>query len=133
MKKEKGFTLVEIVIVIGIIGLLVGVLIPSITDNYQANKKRAAVIKAELLAKTLRMEILAENITDLDENIVDVTSLEKIGDAYPNKATNEDLVDTITDNKFHVKLADDLIYVYSKDKVETGVTQTYTELYKEGT
>jgi len=114
MKKEHGFSLVEIVVVIGIIGLLIGILVPNITGSFISNKRRATVIKAETLAKQLRVEVLAGNITipTTQTSVDDITNIQI---AFPDPDNNPDLVDdtSSTDGaKLKVNLVDSKICVY---------------------
>ena len=56
-KSKKGFTLVEIVIVIAIIGLLMIILIPSAINAFKNNRLQGAKIKAQRVASSLEAGI----------------------------------------------------------------------------
>lgn len=62
LKKSKGFTLVELIVVIAIIGILAAVLVPSITGYI--DKTRASA--AEQDAMTMHKEFLATLLDDID-------------------------------------------------------------------
>ena len=66
MKKAKGFTLVEIVIVVAIIGLLMVVLVPSITSAWKTNTMKAARLQAERIVKSIKVGILSGDIETTD-------------------------------------------------------------------
>lgn len=56
-KSKKGFTLVEIVIVIAIIGLLMIILIPSAINAFKNNRLQGAKIKAQRVAQSIEAGI----------------------------------------------------------------------------
>lgn len=62
MKSAKGFTLMEIVIVIAIIGLLMTIIVPNVTTSFEDNKMKAARLKAERVIKTIKIGIKSGDI-----------------------------------------------------------------------
>ncbi|MFA6393377.1 MAG: prepilin-type N-terminal cleavage/methylation domain-containing protein [Patescibacteria group bacterium] len=74
-KKQKGFTLIEIVIVISIMALLTAITIPYLT-KFQPNLKLTAA--GRMLAADLR---LAQQLT-VTEQTVHLISLDISGDSY---------------------------------------------------
>lgn len=57
-KKQNGFSLVEILIVVGIIGLLVGLVGPSALRQFQSSKTKATEIQIEQLKSALDLFLL---------------------------------------------------------------------------
>ena len=110
MRRSKGFTLIEIVIVVGIIGLLMIVLVPSITSSWNTNVMKGARLQAERVAKSIRMGILSGDIqTSADYKIYIsengplnksknlVYDIEGIETLYENPKYNEELKVPSTD------------------------------------
>lgn len=71
MKKsnKKGFTLVELIVVIAIMAILAAVLVPTVTSKVKEAKKSAAESDAQSIAKSLSLGIAESEdaITTLDQ------------------------------------------------------------------
>ena len=70
-KKVKGFTLIELIVVIAIIGVLAAILVPSMLGYVKKSKIQAANTAASSVYKALNSAL-----TELDEEDYDVTTLD---------------------------------------------------------
>lgn len=123
MKKARGFTLVEIVIVVAIIGLLMVVLVPSITSAWKTNNMKAARLQAERVAKSIKVGILANDIdisttervydeddgvkVDINPKLNSVNNIKGIDTLFDLPDSNEDLEDPTSESKGIFRIACD--------------------------
>jgi prepilin-type N-terminal cleavage/methylation domain-containing protein len=76
-QKQSGFTLVELIVVIAILGVLAALLAPKIMGNVNNAKRQTAVSNA----KTIASEITTYNAEHLGKGMItsiDVTSISKV-------------------------------------------------------
>ena len=79
-KNKKGFTIVELVIVIGVIGILAGILIPTFVNVTQ--KAEAAALKSNLA------NAFSSYVADAADGVIDADrAKDVIGDAYSESKT----------------------------------------------
>lgn len=133
MKKARGFTLIEIVIVVAIIGLLMVVLVPSITSAWKTNNMKAARLQAERIVKSIKVGILSGDIetsntakaystadgvkVDINPTLNCVNYIKGIDTLFDEPDTNEDLVDPTADNE----LAQDNIFKIAYDSTNEKI------------
>ena len=140
-KSKKGFTLVEIVIVIAIIGLLMIILIPSAINAFKNNRLQGARIKAQRVASSLEAGIGSGKVPLTQENAaalgidtsketlittgtatapVNIESVAGIKNLYNLPTNNDDLLDPLADS---ATVSDNNFRVY----YQTGVTGSENE------
>ena len=110
MKKnnKKGFTIIELVIVIGVIAILAGVLIPTFSSVTQKAKVSAALQNATNALKVM----VAEDVENFDNN----TYYIKSGN-YWFKVENGDINTTPVDETTFTLDANDVVYAKKADAV----------------
>lgn len=118
MKKnnKKGFTIIELVIVIGVIAILAGVLIPTFSSITQKAKVSAALQNATNALKVM----VAEDVESFDNNTYYIKSGNywfevKDGDINETPIANEDKIGTVTFNEDEK--------VYGKTKPTTALNE----------
>lgn len=89
LKNSKGFTLVELLAVIVILGIIAGIAVPSIGNIIDNSKKDAHIANAKQMVEASRLMVANEGIT-IDTTGVTVYALDKAGTVTthePNEGT----------------------------------------------
>ena len=61
-KKNEGFTLIELIIVVAILAILVGILAPQYTKYVEKSRRSADMSNAKEIETTLRLALVTEDI-----------------------------------------------------------------------
>ncbi|MGL4849465.1 MAG: type II secretion system protein [Clostridium sp.] len=102
-KKKKGFTLIEMVAVVAIIGILAAILVPKVTGYMKEAKKTAVIDQARKVSQAYETAVMKEKhagvtltnqaTTEVNKNttmksLVDGADLSKIGTATVQQCIN---------------------------------------------
>ena len=113
-KNKKGFTIVELVIVIAVIGILAAVLIPTFTNVVE--NSHIAAIKEE--ARNSVVAYIADNNGEFDEGIVDESKNSVDSDKWTQ---NSGETVTYTNNNYQVDVDENgNLIADSAKKVSSG-------------
>lgn len=82
LKSKKGFTLVELLIVIAVLGIIAAIAVPRFTGVLGGVRNQADVRAAELLAKEIEAEFMVENWTIADNATLTVAAGTNAEDGY---------------------------------------------------
>lgn len=85
---QKGFTLVELLIVLALMALIATIAFPFLTGIQESFKYKADAITAETLAKQVQLQIQAGRLSD--EPIAEITSAD-LGESLPNTKLEDGL------------------------------------------
>jgi len=96
LKEQKGFTLVELIVVLVILAILAALLVPALIDRANNEKIIAETRQAVMAAQTIASEEYANNVKDLSKD----TSVNSNGSSVAYSAAIKSLGEvsgTITD------------------------------------
>lgn len=114
-RKKKGFTLVELLVVIGIIGVLSAIAAPAALSKVKEAKEKTDVANAASIAMAIKSEIAEGNPLFTDEDISD-EDMSALAEEYfegivpRSKVDDEDFQISIEDNKITVKTSKNTFY-----------------------
>lgn len=105
-KDNKGFTLVELVIVIAILAILFGLLAPQYTKYVEKSRKAADVSNMDELVKAVQVYAVDHAVGSEKNNTADVTITIKLTDTtvdYASNATAKAAFDEYVPNYSNIK------------------------------
>lgn len=105
LKSKKGFTLVELVVVIAILGILGAIAVPQFTNVQKDAKIKADEVSIEIVKKAAELYVISENIGEgsIDpETLVTKGYLEAIPSSQSDTSNNTVTITVDEDGKVKV-------------------------------
>lgn len=102
IKNKKGFTLIELIVVIAVLGILAAIAVPRFTGVQQNARQEADAATLEVVEKATELYVISENITlPTGTNTISVTTANLITEGYldsvpPSQVTPANTAITIT-------------------------------------
>ncbi|MBE5812592.1 MAG: prepilin-type N-terminal cleavage/methylation domain-containing protein [Clostridiales bacterium] len=111
LKSKKGFTLVELIIVIAILGIIALIAVPSLTGIQQRSKVNADIRTAEQIGKAVRIWMTDTSAEEKDttrrdsiKTAVDYSTLEEIGQYISTEYTAKSFFSETDGGKYFVQV-----------------------------
>ena len=136
MKKIKGFTLVEMIVVIAIIGVLAGVLVPSLAGYVQRARIAAAIADAHTIKTSVESSLMTKFVVADGDSSAAFNKILYL-DQSKNKADREtEIVGAFTNRSWYKYKHGDFKNVSGSQKVDLviakGLDDTFSEKWSMG-
>ena len=122
LKSKKGFTLVELIIVIAILGIIALIAVPSLTGVQKRSQVNADIRTAEQIGKTVRIWLTDADINTANtrEGLIDGKYVELASNTLTDLSTyisTSYVPQALKDSKFYISLA-------AGDKIVVAINTT---------
>jgi prepilin-type N-terminal cleavage/methylation domain-containing protein len=112
LKNKKGFTLIELIVVIAVLGILAAIIIPTISGFTDKANAKAVTADARIIITGAAAAYAENNDTPTEDEIAAITGIDAASFAYTG--TDSVITFTYTKGDWSVSVIDSVIGIPSK-------------------
>lgn len=98
LKNRKGFTLVELIVVLAVLGVIMAIAVPRFTGVQEDAKEDSDLVSLEMVAKAAELYYIQENLTETDTITIETLIDKDYIDGFKMQSKKYKTTTAITDS-----------------------------------